>query len=238
LLKFPEYKKSKFPEYKKSKFPEYKKSKFLIFSYNINMASSSFPISSPVEIVGSVANPSTIYLSNSANSVVLKAPAGLTGNVDFTFPNVVGLDTYFLQRTGPTSTGWSNVIQHNPNSSLPLSARFNTPNGDPASVSSTTFVVLSSIVYRGTATDNVITQILAVVETSSINAIGQVQVFDFTNNNIIATSNVFFSVSKVIVNLGVISNLPIGQAILEIQLRRENNTGGGNAAIHSIELYG
>jgi hypothetical protein len=198
------------------------------------MALNSFPISSPVEIVGA---PGIIYLSNGTNSVVLKAPVGLTTpTVDFTFPNVVGLTNFFLQRTGPTSTGWANVIQHNPSSSLPLSARFNTPNGDPASVTSTTYQVLSSIVYRGTATDNAILQILAVVETSS-NAIGQIQIFDFTNNNIIAVSSGFASNTKIIVDLGVISTLPTGQSILEIQLKKVLS-GGGNAALHSVELYG
>jgi hypothetical protein len=201
------------------------------------MAVNSYAISSPVEIVGDGSNPGIIYISNGVNSIELKAPPGLTSDIDFTLPSTIGTTTNFLQRIGPTSTGWVDIIQNNPNSSFPLSIKFNAPSGSPTTVTSSTFTILSSIVYKGTIVDNTILQILGVVETSG-NGVGQLQIVDFTNGNIIATSPSFSSTTKIIIDLGIITNLPTTESILEIQLRRVNSTGGGNAALHTIEIYG
>lgn len=205
--------------------------------------SSAFPLSSPIEVEGTGGTPGQIELSDGTNAVQVRAPTGLAGNVDFTLPATAGTTGYFLQRSGATATAWAEVIQNNPSSSLPLSTRFNDSNGAPTSTTSTTFVTEASMVYRGTVIDNPILQILVIVETTNNNASGQVQIFDYTNSQIIATSAVYGpagggGLTKFILDLGTISNLPTGQVILEIQLRRVNTNGGGATAIYSCEMYG
>jgi len=203
------------------------------------MASNAYPITSPTEIIGTGGTPGIIYLSDGTNSVELRAPTGLVGNVDFTLPSTVGTIGQSLQRSGTSSTTWVDVNQANPNSTLPASYRFNDSNGSPASVSSTVFTTLASFVYLGTNTDSTMINILAIVGANGNNALGEVQLFDFTNSTIIATSATFGpNIPKAIINLGTISNLPTGQAILEIQLRRVNATGGGSAEINSFQITG
>ena len=200
---------------------------------------SSFPLTSPVEIIGTGVTPGQIDVSDGTNTVQIKAPTGLSSNVDFTLPSTVGTTGQFLQRSGPTSSGWATNIGIS-NSSLPLSIGSTNRNGGPAQTNSATFVVRRSITYDGTTTDNTITKIQAIVQTRDDTTTGQVQIFDFTNSNIIATSAIFGPLTgglpRTIVDLGTISNLPTGQAILEIQLRRPSGTG--NAQIHMTQFYG
>lgn len=69
--------------------------------------SSAYPLTSNIEVVGTGGLPGQIDLSDGTNSVQVRAPTGLAGNVDFTLPTTVGTTGFFLSRTGPTSTGWA-----------------------------------------------------------------------------------------------------------------------------------
>jgi hypothetical protein len=73
------------------------------------MATSSFPISSPIEISEISGAPGIIYLSTGSSSVVIKAPAVLPGNVDFTLPAITGTTGQVLEKTGTDSSTWSNL---------------------------------------------------------------------------------------------------------------------------------
>ena len=66
----------------------------------------SFPITSPVEIVGTPGVPGQINLTNGMFGVQINAPPGLASDVDFTLPVTVGAIGQILQRSGPTSTAW------------------------------------------------------------------------------------------------------------------------------------
>lgn len=197
-----------------------------------------YPLTSPIEVEGTGGAPGQINLSDGTNQVTLRAPTGLAGNVDFTLPSTDGVVGQVLQRSGATSTAWV-TSSSNAQSSLPISLQFNGSNGSPFDTSSTTFVVVSRIIYRGTTIDNTIGGILVIAGTSNANATGQVQVFDATNSNIIATSAIFGpDLPLTIIDLGTISNLPTTQAIFEIQVRRVNTSGGGAAILNSIQIYG
>lgn len=126
----------------------------------------------------------------------------------------------------------------NVNSTLPLSFRFNANNGNPITTTSTTYVVLGSFIYRGTLIDNIITAILAIVNTNSTTSTGQLRVFNFTNNTVIAESAIFGPTNgtQIAINLGAISNLPTGQAIFQIQLRRAS--ASDSAGIVTVQVYG
>ena len=200
---------------------------------------SSYPITSPIESVGTGGNPGQIDLSDGTNSVQIKAPTGLGSNIDFTLPSTVGTIGQFLQRNSATSLTWTTNIGIS-DSSLPLSVKFTNRNGAPSQTNSSVFGVRGIVMYDGTDTDNTITKIQAIVQTTAGSTTGQVQVFDSTNSNIIATSAIFGPVGgglpPTIIDLGTISNLPTGQAIFEVQLRRAS--GGGNAQLHTCQFYG
>jgi len=201
--------------------------------------SSAYPISSLIEISGTGVAPGQIDFSDGTNVVEVKAPTTLTGTVNFTLPAADGTANQVLKwPSAGNTTVWGNN-NGNPDSTLPLSFRFTTPNGDPTSTSSSTFQVVDTFVYNGTTIDNTITTAIAVVETSNTAATGQCQLFDLTNAQIIATSAIFGPTDavKIILDLGTISNLPTGQAMLEVQIRRPSGGGGGNAAIHAFQAY-
>lgn len=129
----------------------------------------------------------------------------------------------------------------NSNSSFPLALRFDNSTGAPFSTSSTTYVNVASFVYRGVTVDNPITSILAIVSTSGgffiFQPFGQVRVIDFTNGSAVIAESAIFppSSSPTIIDLGTISNLPTGQAIFQIQIRRPYITG--NANISAMQIY-
>ncbi|MBV1928307.1 MAG: hypothetical protein KUG81_02190 [Gammaproteobacteria bacterium] len=193
-----------------------------------------------VTVEGTGGAPGQIDLSDGTNAVQLRAPTGLAGNVDFTLPSTAGTTDQFLQRTGAASLGWTTNLGIS-DSSLPLSVKMTNRNGAPSQTQTTTFAVRGNVTYDGTTTDNTITKIQAIVETTNDVATGQVRIFDFTNSNIIATSAIFGPTvggfPKTTIDLGAISNLPTGQALLEIQLRRDNVAGGGNAQLHICQFY-
>nr|QBK85691.1 MAG: hypothetical protein LCMAC101_02860 [Marseillevirus LCMAC101] len=196
--------------------------------------SAAYPISSPVEITGTVPAPGQINFTDGTNVVEVKAPTTLSGTVTFTLPDADGTTGQSLQwpPSGDTMV-WGNV-SGNANSTLPVSFRFE----GPTTTTSNTFVVFASFIYNGTDIDNTMTTGMVVVETSSGAATGQVELFDLTNSLIIATSAIFGPTSgvKIIVDMGTISNLPTGQALFEVQLRRPS-AGGGNAGIHSFQAH-
>ena len=196
--------------------------------------SSAFPLTSPIEVIGTGGAPGQVNYSDGTNSVQLSAPTGLSGNVNFVLPSSNGTTDQILSWNASGNTEWINNIS-NSNSSLPLSFRYN-----PATTTSSPYQVVSSFVYRGTNTDNTVTDILAVASTSNSAATGQVRVFDLTNSLVIAESAAFgpTNTTKIIVDLGTISNLPTGQAIFEVQLRRLPGGGGGQSELRSIQLYG
>lgn len=128
----------------------------------------------------------------------------------------------------------------NSGSSLPLSFRFNRPNGNPTTTNSTTYSEVGSFVYRGTNVDNMMNLILAVVNTSNTSATGRLRIFDQTNVVTIAESATFGPTngSLIVIDMGAISNLPSDEARMLIQIRRVNTTHGGNAGISTLQLYG
>lgn len=67
---------------------------------------SSYPLTSPIEVVGTGLIPGQIDLSDGTNSVELKAPTGLTGNVNFTLPNNTGTTNQVLRTSGTGVTSW------------------------------------------------------------------------------------------------------------------------------------
>lgn len=95
-----------------------------------------------------------------------------------------------------------------------------------------TFETLGYIVFRGTSTMGVPTNIKAVLYSDGGDALS-VRVRDITNGNIVATKHGIANTSSGIIDLGTLSNLPGDEALFAIQGRKN---GGDKGRIHSISI--
>jgi hypothetical protein len=63
-----------------------------------------------------------------------------------------------------------------------------------------------------------------------------VQISDVTNSTVIATSAAFTNTTQTIINLGAISNIPVNEAIWEVQGLATGGGGGRRCQVGSIEI--
>ncbi len=66
----------------------------------------SYDINSPLNVIGDIASPGRVDLSNSTFSVQLQAPIGLTANTPFIFPPTSGTLGQVVTSTGGGGTVW------------------------------------------------------------------------------------------------------------------------------------
>lgn len=127
-----------------------------------------------------------------------------------------------------------------------LSFRFTQPNGAGFESSANSWTRAGTFIYRGTSFSSPLVTILALMYTRNINTWHRVRIFDITNTQIIATgtqTNIGTDMVPVIVNLGAVSNLPLGESVFEVQILStdasgaEGITGTQLIGIHSIQLY-
>jgi hypothetical protein len=197
---------------------------------------SNYTITSPLDILGTGGSPGQINFSNGTNSVQIQAPPNLSSNVNFILPSTNGTASQVMTWNGSGNLSWGTATS---TTSFPVTFRFSDTNGNPVTITSSTFTALANMVYRGTSVDGNITSVLCVVAGSNSSTTGQVRLYDVTNATVIATSATFGPTngSKIVLNLGTISNLPASQAILEIQLRRVS-IGSGNTQLFTVQIYG
>jgi hypothetical protein len=98
------------------------------------------------------------------------------------------------------------------------------------SISSSSYSVLASFIYGGSTAVGAPTYMKAILHTSATS--GDIKIFDSTNAQTIATKN-FTNSTKLIIDLGTLSNIPTGEAIFEVQMKR---TGGGNAYLAALNM--
>ena len=122
---------------------------------------------------------------------------------------------------------------------LPITLRLTEDNLDPLSSNSLIFSTIAYFVFRGTSTGDTISEIIAVVGTTNAVATGQIEIRDLTNVLTIATSAAYGPTSgaQIIIDIGVISNLPVNAAIFSVLLRKTVG-GGGMAEIDTIQFIG
>ena len=71
------------------------------------MSANAFPLTSPIEVEGTVPIPGTIYLSNGSAHVEVAAPSSLTGNVNFILPDSDGTANQVLKwPSSGTTLSW------------------------------------------------------------------------------------------------------------------------------------
>jgi hypothetical protein len=201
----------------------------------------SYIINSPIDAEGTGVAPGQINFSDGTNAVQMRAPTGLAGNTNFVLPATDGTDGQVLIWNSSNATEWVSGSAFFPGQTLPIILNFSNPtNGQPATTSDTSFVPYATFIYKGTNADKPLSEVQFVVETDGASATGQCELTDITNANTIGTTAVFGPgpTSPTIVNLPSISNLPAGEALFEISIRRGNAMGGGRMSLYSTQLYG
>ncbi len=94
------------------------------------------------------------------------------------------------------------------------------------STSSTSYVVATVFRFAGTTALGTPTAMKAIGFKDASPTSWDVQIFDATNANIIATKTGNTGTASELVDVGTLSNLPTGAAIFEVQLKRTGGTGG------------
>ena len=182
-------------------------------------------------------------------------PLRMTTDVDDTFPEEFGdtdlvgaggldlenLGTHIIKRDGNDMT-FEDVAAGGPYTLTELLAV-----GDDASVigytygnnsdpfvktTSTSYAIVSSIVYAGSANSFSPSEILVILNNANTSGRVAARIFDVTNGlQICEITNINPGTVKTIYNMGTLSNIPSAAAIWEVQLKRDSGTG-------AVEIYG
>lgn len=104
-----------------------------------------------------------------------------------------------------------------------------------AETNSTSYSVVSRLIFCGTNDIGTPTEIKALLEMNNTTDIS-CRIYDVTNAQTVVESTNLTTNTPTIVNLGAISNISTGEAIWEVQLLRTGGGGSGRARIHSLQI--
>lgn len=104
------------------------------------------------------------------------------------------------------------------------------------STSSTSYVVAAAFRFAGTTALGTPTAMKAIGFKDASPTSWDVQIFDATNANIIATKTGNTGTASELVDMGTLSSLPTGAAIFEVQLKRTGGTGGSMTHAQSVSI--
>lgn len=102
-----------------------------------------------------------------------------------------------------------------------------------ADTTSSSYTVIGQFIFRGTAVLSTLSKIKAIVHATST-AVMDVKVYDLTNALTIAELLGVTETVPTIKDLGTLSNVPSGESIFEIQVRK--SSGGGSVDFHALSL--
>jgi len=143
-------------------------------------------------------------------------------------------------------SAWQILAIVSSESKVPKDFRFTQPNGNGFETSQNQWTRSGLFIYLGTSLEAAPTSVKVMTYTVNPSTWHRVRVFDVTNNLVIAVSaptNTGSTSSPAVVDLGAISNLPVNQAVFEIQLLATDATGNTGVAgrqtigIHSFQMY-
>ena len=143
---------------------------------------------------------------------------------------------------------WYTVQGINPQfRGLPLNLRFTQPNGNGFENSANTWTVAGFFNYRGLGIDTSISSALVIGYTSNVNTYHRFRLYDRTNNielAITTQANTGTVSIPIKIDYGPVTNLPVTNAIIEMQMLATDATGNtgitGRQAIgiHTVQIYG
>jgi len=105
---------------------------------------------------------------------------------------------------------------------------------DAAETTATSYAIVSELIFAGTTMLGTPTEIKAILEMTGATNM-DIRIFDVTNALVIVEKLGNVVPIPTIVDLGALSNLPTGEAIWEVQLRRTGGTGSSRARIHALQ---
>lgn len=184
--------------------------------------------------------------NQASNSVVINASgssleAPLSGGL---YVNPIRNDDAHNSVLGYNTT--TKEIVYRTGKRTPVSFNKTQPNGEGIQSSSNTWRVISSFIYQGSSTEGIPSSAQALAYTTNLNTYYRFRLFDVTNFQVIATStasNTGTNFSAEIVDFGSLSNLPFGQAVIEIQILATNITGNTgvpgtqSVGMHTFQLF-
>ena len=187
-----------------------------------------YVINSPVEVSGTAIEPAEIILTNGINVNIIRMPIA-SDNIVFPLPGTTGQVGDTLTVTSPTGTDWVTPAKY------PL-LQFIAPDYDTfIAITLGSYFTIGNGLYQGSDFTSSITSISAIVDTT-IDASGQVRIYDETHDLVIAESATFDNHQKEIITMTSISNIPTTPSVIEFQVRR---AGGvlGVARLYNVTLY-
>lgn len=176
-----------------------------------------------------------LYHNSTNNMICFKNSAGVEFCLNETGPQGAQGpqgNTGAQGNTGPQgSSGGDN--------SLPVNLRFNDPNGSPSSTNSTSYTVLGRFVYRGSLTDPTLTRVKWIVSVSNLSVTMAMRLWNATLVNTVSevVSPIVLTTPTVVTTTSF-ANIPLTESVIEVQIRRVNTMGGGQAELHCIQVYG
>lgn len=115
---------------------------------------------------------------------------------------------------------------------IPFNAAFAAGNFQSLVQTQPDWTVKSSFVFAGTAVLGTYTLAKAVVWRITGTGTGHIKIYDLTNDLDIAEAS-FANSEQTILTLGALSNLPAGEAVFEVQMKR---TGNGTFCCAGLEM--
>ncbi len=100
---------------------------------------------------------------------------------------------------------------------------------------SSTYITVADLIFRGTSSVGSPTAI-KVTGWSDSGSTGAARIYDVTNSLVICENASYTETVKTIQDLGAISNLPAGEAVWEIQVKRATGTGGSSTYISACSV--
>ena len=102
-------------------------------------------------------------------------------------------------------------------------------------ISNGAYEIADRFIFKGTTALGTPTNIKAILHINGATD-GSIRIYDVTNAQTICELTGFTEANPTIKDLGTLSNLPAGEALFEIQLKR-TGTGGQSSDIHGLSIY-
>lgn len=106
----------------------------------------------------------------------------------------------------------------------------------PASTTSTSYAVVGSFIFRGTSLVGTPSKIKVIAYTNTAGATGAIRIVNKTTGLVICENAAITATATTIYDLGGISNLPTGETILELQLKRTGGTNSTSVICYFLQI--
>lgn len=107
--------------------------------------------------------------------------------------------------------------------------------GSGYTTSSETYETVAKVVFKGTAVEGIPSQVNIIAEVDP-ERVGYFRIYDYNNSTTICETSFNKDLNYQTISMTDISNLPTGDAILEIQLKINNNNGNKKVNLQTVSI--